>query len=389
MTEIYLDNSATTPLCEQAKRAMVSALDIYGNPSSLHKVGLAAGELLSRSREKILSTLGQRGAKPENLIFTAGGTEADNLAIFGVAYAKSRRVQNRIITTDSEHSAVESAMKKLEADGFEVVRLSTRGGVIDFDEFKTAMNERTLLVSIMTVNNETGAKYNVKELFGYAKSVNRDVVTHTDAVQGYLKCRLSPAEIGADLVSISSHKIHGPKGVGALYISPEIIKRKQIIPTLLGGGQESGFRSGTENIIGIAGFAAAAEETYKNIASNVARIQELYDYAIKKLSALDVKLNIPKGERAPHIINLTLPCIKSETMLHYLSNDGICVSSGSACSSHGKGVSRALVGFGLAPFDADCSIRVSLSHYNTKEDVDALAESLSSGISRLVRINRK
>ena len=389
MKEIYLDNSATTPLCAEAKEKMISAMEIYGNPSSLHKIGLVANNLLSDARAKVLASLGVRGAKAENLVFTSCGTEADNLAIFGVAYAKSRRASNRIITTDSEHSAVENSMKKLEEDGFEVIRLSTKNGALNFEEFKSVMNEKTLLVSIMAVNNETGARYDVKELFKYAKSVNRDVITHTDAVQGYMKCKLSPSEINADLVSISAHKIHGPKGVGALYISPEIIKKKQIVPTMIGGGQESLFRSGTENLVGIAGFAAAAEASYKNLASNIAKMRELRDYAIEKLSSLDVKLNLPSGESAPHIINLTLPCIKSETMLHHLSADGICVSSGSACSSHSKNVSRSLHGFGLSDFDADCSIRISLSHYNTKEDVDALISSLSDGISRLVRINRK
>ena len=389
MKEIYLDNSATTPLCVEAKEKMISAMEIYGNPSSLHKIGLVANDLLSDARAKVLASLGVRGAKAENLVFTSCGTEADNLALFGVAYAKSRRASNRIITTDSEHSAVENSMKKLEEDGFEVIRLSTKNGVLDLEEFKSVMNEKTLLVSIMTVNNETGAHYDVKKLFKYAKSVKADVITHTDAVQGYMKCKFSPFEINADLVSISAHKIHGPKGVGALYISPEIIKKKQIVPTMIGGGQESLFRSGTENLVGIAGFAAAAEASYKNLASNIAKMRELRDCAIEKLSALDVKLNLPSGESAPHIINLTLPCIKSETMLHHLSNDGICVSSGSACSSHSKNISRSLHGFGLSDFDADCSIRISLSHYNTKEDIDALISSLSDGISRLVRINRK
>lgn len=389
MKEIYLDNSATTPLCDEAKEKMISAMEIYGNPSSLHKIGLVANDLLSDARAKVLSSLGVRGAKAENLVFTSCGTEADNLAIFGTVYAKSRRVSNRIITTDSEHSAVENSMKKLEEDGFEIIRLSTKNGVLDFEEFKSVMNEKTLLVSLMMVNNETGAHYDVKKFFGYAKSVSRDVITHTDAVQGYMKCKFSPAEIKADLVSISAHKIHGPKGVGALYISPEIIKKKQIVPTMIGGGQENLFRSGTENLIGIAGFAAAAEASYKNLASNIAKMCELRDYAIEKLSAIDVKLNLPKGDSAPHIINLTLPCIKSETMLHHLSSSGICVSSGSACSSHSRNVSRSLHGFGLSDFDADCSIRISLSHYNTKEDIDALISSLSDGTSRLVRINRK
>ena len=386
MREIYLDNSATTPICKEAKEKMISAMEAFGNPSSLHKAGMDALRLLTEAREKLCASLFVRGAKPENLVFTSGGTESDNLAILGVAYAKSRRAQNRIITTDSEHSAVENSLKKLESEGYEVIRLSTKEGRIDPDEFKRAMNEKTLLVSIMTVNNETGAVYPIKELFSYAKSVNPDVVTHTDAVQGFMKIKASPLDMKADLVSVSSHKIHGPKGAGALYISPDVIRKKQISPMTWGGGQEKGFRSGTENVIGIVGFAAAVERAMTSFSADTAAMRTLREYAIEHLSELDVKLNIPKCEAAPHIINITLPSIKSETMLHHLSSKGIYVSSGSACSSHAKKVSRALHGFGLSDAEADCSIRMSLSHYNTNEDIDSLCEALAEGISKLVRI---
>lgn len=387
MREIYLDNSATTPICEESKKMMLDAMECFGNPSSLHKKGFESSKLIDDARAKVLASLFVRGGKAENLVFTASGTEADNLALIGVAYAKTRRA-NRIITTDSEHSAIENTLKYLENDGFEVVRLSTRNGVINIDEFKSVMNRNTLLVTIMHVNNETGAVYNVKECFKVAKEINPDVVTHTDAVQSYMKLKVSPAELCADLITISAHKIHGPKGIGALYVSPEVIKKKQLKPIIYGGGQEFGFRSGTENLIGILGFAAAADRGFKNLSKDITKMRELRVYVLEKLAQIDVKINLPDGECAPHVINITLPSIKSETMLHHLSANGIYVSSGSACSSNSatKRVSRALKGFGLTDFEADCSMRISLSPFNTKEDIDNLILNLKDGIDKLVKI---
>lgn len=387
MRDIYLDNSATTPLCEEAKEKMREAMECYGNPSSLHAKGFDASKMIAEARNKVLSSLFVRNGKAENLIFTAGGTEADNLALMGVAYAKTRRA-NRIITTDSEHSAIENTLKYLENDGFDIVRLATKNGVIDIDEFKSMMSKNTLIVSIMHVNNETGAAYNIKECFKLAKEINPDVVTHTDAVQSYMKMKVSPSDLCADLISISAHKIHGPKGVGALYVSPEVIKKKQLKPIIYGGGQEFGFRSGTENLIGIAGFGAAAERGFKNISKDISTMRENRAYAVERLSALDVKINMPERECAPHIINITLPSIKSETMLHHLSSKGIYVSSGSACSSNSatKRVSRALRGFGLSDFEADCSMRISFSPFTTKEDIDGLVINLKEGIEKLVKI---
>lgn len=387
MREIYLDNSATTPICEEAKSKMIEAMECFGNPSSLHAKGFASSKMIAEARNKVLSSLFVRNGKAENLIFTAGGTEADNLALVGVAYAKTRRA-NRIITTDSEHSAVENTLKRLEDDGFDVVRLSTKNGVISIEEFMSVMTKNTLLVSIMHVNNETGAVYNVKDCFKLAKEINPDVVTHTDAVQSYLKLKVSPSELGADLLSISSHKIHGPKGVGALYVSPEVIKKKQLKPIIWGGGQEFGFRSGTENIIGIAGFGAAAERGFKNLSKDVLKMRELRSYATEQLSMLNIRINESIKESAPHIINITLPSIKSETMLHHLSSKGIYVSSGSACSSNSatKRVSRALRGFGLTDFESDCSMRISLSPFSTKDDIDELILNLEYGIDNLVKI---
>ena len=389
MKQIYLDNSATTPLSSAAKEKMLAAMESFGNPSSLHPAGQAARKLVEDARREIAATLGLRGpVRPEQLIFTSCGSEADNLAILGTAYAKERRRGGRIITTDSEHPGVESAMLALEKDGFEVIRIPTRGGELDWNAYADALNARTFLVSIMMVNNETGAMYDVKRAFALAKAQNPDIVTHTDAVQGYLKCRFTPDTIKADLVTLSGHKIHAPKGVGALYVSQAALKRRDIVPTLLGGGQEGGFRSGTENVIGIAAFGAAAKEGFANLSKTLPHLLQLRSYAEEKLSALPVKLHIPTGARAPHILSLSLPDIKSETMVHALSESGICVSGGSACSTHAKKLSRALLSFGATENETECALRVSFSHYNTTEDVDALVDALAVNVERLVKIHR-
>ena len=389
MNTIYLDNSATTPLSDTAKAAMHEAMECYGNPSSLHKLGQDAHAMLETARKQIAASLGLRNlTDTRQILFTSCGSESDNLAILGTAYAKPRRRGGRIITTDSEHAGVENAMKALEKDGFEVVRIPTRDGILDMKAFEEALTPRTFLVSMMSVNNETGALYDLSRAFSLAKAKNPDVVTHTDAVQAYLKCRLSPASLKADLVTISAHKINGPKGVGALYVSPEALKRRDVTPLLLGGGQENGFRSGTENLVGIVGFGTAAQEGFARLADNVKHMTELRDYARERLSTLPVRLNLPNGACAPHVVNLTRPAIRSETMLHALSADGIFVSNGSACSSHSKDLSSALTAFGLTPAEIECSIRISFGVQNTREEVDALVASLGAYIERLVKIHR-
>ena len=385
---IYLDNSATTELSESAKIKMREAMDAYGNPSSRHAMGLEAKKILDNAREQVGRVLGLQRPNPENLIFTSCGSEANNTAILGAAYAKEKRRANKIITTDSEHPSVENTMRRLEADGFEVVRLTTRKGVIDEGEFLSVLDDRTLLVSAMLVNNETGALYDVKKLFSMAKRAFPNVITHCDAVQGFLKIPFNVKSLGADLISISAHKIHGPKGVGALYVSPDIIKQKKIIPYIIGGGQESGYRSGTENLIGIAGFGAAAEEEYSNFSANVAKITRLRDLCAERAVSVGAKVNIPAGQRAPHVLSVTLPDIKSETMLNFLSAKEICISAGSACSSHSKNMSPTLLGFGLTPYEADCTVRVSFSRFNSESDVKAFALALGEGIDTIIRIKR-
>ena len=388
MQTIYLDNSATTPLCPEAIAAMTEAMGTFGNPSSLHGVGQAAHTLLNRARSQVAAALGIKAVKPNELIFTSCGTEASALAIYGTIYAKPRRIGKRIITTDCEHPSVEEAMKRLEADGLEVVRISTKNGVLDTEVAIAALSEPTVLVSMMMVNNETGAHFDVAKVFAAAKAKDPRTVTHCDAVQGFLKVPFTPASIHADLVTVSAHKIHGPKGVGALYIHPDIIKTKRIVPYLPGGGQESGLRSGTENVIGICGFGAAAKIGFATRNQDYARMTALRDRLEGKLCEMGVQMNIPAANRAPHVLNLTLPDIKSQTMLNFLSAKGICISSGSACSSHSTHVSPSLAAFGLSAHEADCSLRVSFSAQNTEADVDALCEALGQGIQTLVRIRR-
>ena len=383
---IYLDNSATTNLTDAAKKSMISAMECFGNPSSKHIMGTNAKKMLDIARENIGKCFGMNGASNDKIFFTASGTEANNTAIFGSVYAKKRQKGAKIITTDSEHSSVENAMKRLEDDGFTVVRLKTRGGVLDIEEFRASLDDSVILVSLMMVNNETGAVYDVERCFSLAKAKNPDIVTHCDAIQGFLKVPFTPKKIKADLVSVSAHKIHGPKGVGALFVSAEILKRRLLVPYLVGGGQESGFRSGTENMIGICGFSAAAVEGFSDFRVNFDKMTALREACIKMLDGSEIRVNKPSGKCAPHILSLTLPRIKSETMLNFLSSKGICVSSGSACSSHSRNISSALVGFGIPDTEADTTIRVSFSSYNTNDDVKSLVDALNEGVKTLVKI---
>ena len=380
---IYLDNSATTELSENVKKAMITAMDCYGNPSSLHTEGLAARKLLMDSRAAVMSALGERSGK---IIFTSCGSEASNLVFFGASRAKSRRVAKRIVITDSEHPSVENPAVALEKEGFEVFRISTKGGRLDEASVEEAMSQPVFIVSLMLVNNETGAVYDVGKVFRIAKAKYPDVICHCDAVQGFLKLPFTPTGIGADAVTLSGHKIHAPKGVGALWISDRAVKEKRFSPIILGGGQEDGFRSGTENTIEIAGFAEAAREGKASFASDAELMRGVRDYfmGLPELAERNIRINSPEFA-APHIISITMPGIRSETVLHFLSAKGICVSAGSACSSRSGKQSRALLAFGLTKKEADCTVRASLSRFNTREDVKALAAALAEAADTLIR----
>ena len=386
--EIYLDNSATTPLSSAARSAIEECLEEYGNPSSLHALGQRAEKRIKAAREAVLSGLGVR-ARDGELIFTSCGTEATALAFFGAAHAKERRTASRILISDSEHPSVKNTAMALVREGFEVVEIPTVGGVLDSAAIVAALDKPVFMASFMLVNNETGALYDVADAFKRIRARYPDAITHCDAVQGFMKIPFTPATLGADMISVSGHKLHAPKGVGALYVCADTVKRKRIVPYLYGGGQERGMRSGTENTVGIAAFGASVADIKAREGEVRQHLAELYTYAAERLSALEgVILNIPTGARVDHILNMTVPNIKSETVLHFLSADGVYVSSGSACSSHSGKPSSALMAFGLSAERADQSLRVSFSEYNTKEDIDALVTSLSSALARLVRVRR-
>jgi len=376
---LYFDNSATTKPTEAVITEMSRGMrELWGNPSSLHTKGYEAEKELTKTRATILGALHIRDRKAE-LIVTASGSAPHNLALFGTMHAKEKNRGKKLITTKSEHPAVLNCARKLEAEGYEVVYLSAKGGEIDVEQYSNALDKNTVMVSIMSVNNETGARYDIKKLFAMAKAVNPEVVTHSDAVQAFMKIRLAPETLKCDLMTLSAHKIHGPKGIGALYVAPEIIKAKKLVPHILGGDQEKGFRSGTENLPAVLGFAEAVKSgVYPQ------SVAELRQYIIDNLDP-EIRPNIPVFH-APHIINVTLPDIKSETMLHFLSAKGIYVSSGSACSSNSGHANYVLPDFGLSEREADHSIRISLDNTQTEKDANILLAALKEGIDTLVRV---
>lgn len=383
--KIYLDNSATTALSPSVKEAMAAAMEIYGNPSSLHTAGDEAGRMLSVARDQIFAAAGFRQADGWRVIFTASGSEANNLALFGAARAKKHFPSKRILITDSEHPSVARAAERLGGEGFEIVEISTKGGALDMAQLRAEAMKGVFMASFMLVNNETGALYDIDSAARTVRAIAPDALIHCDAVQGFLRQNLPRVSCGIDMISVSAHKIHGPKGVGALIVSPAVIKRRALSPVIYGGGQEEGLRSGTENLIGIAGFGKAATEGRLAFTANAEKLKSLYLYATARLAECGVVLNIPENH-VDHIISLTLPNIKSQTMLNFLSAKGICVSSGSACSSHDKKISPSLRAFGLSDKAADSTIRVSLCAENTREDIDSLVAALELGIRSLVKI---
>lgn len=388
MKQIYLDNSATTRICDEALDKYVTvSKECYGNPSSLHGLGFDAEKLLDAARTEICNSLGAKGA---TVIFTASGTEANNLAIIGRAMAKERYKKGaKIITTMGEHASVDGPLNMLEGMGYKIARIPTLGGEIDMDALKKELTGDVILVSMMMVNNETGALYDSAEVSKLMKAKCPEALLHIDATQSYLKIPFTKAKCCADMITISSHKIEGPKGVGALVVDGGVMKAKGLAPIILGGGQEGGMRSGTENVPGIAAFGEAVRLGSMAVRQRYAHLCGLKAYLIEQIESdealSEISITKPKAS-APHILNITLPKIKSETMLHYLSSLGIYVSSGSACSSNSAHLSSALTAFGRSSSEADSSIRISLSHRNTKEDIDGLVDGLKSGLARLSRI---
>ncbi len=389
---IYFDNSATTRPSEGCVRVITEALrSDFANPSSLHGAGHDVHKKVEAARDIILSTLGT-DQKKHRLIFTSGGSEANNLALLGVGRSKNWHFKPKMLVGDGEHPSVEKCALQLEKEGFEVVRISTRGGEIDLGEVRAHADMRTVLASFMAVNNETGARYDVSEAFRIIKEANPDCVCHCDCVQAYLKIMINANALGADLISVSAHKIHGPKGIGALILHPGIFKRRLLEPVIYGGGQEYSLRAGTENTAYILGFAQAASESRAAMRELNAAAAEILSYIEKKVESdprlAGFTLNRPK-KAVPYIISITTPNTKSETMLHFLSGEGICVSSGSACSSHSKEMSPALRAYGLESDAADRTIRVSLSRENTLAEAERFVDALARGAQSLVGIKRR
>ncbi|MBQ0084397.1 MAG: cysteine desulfurase [Clostridiales bacterium] len=371
---VYFDNSATTKPCATAIKYINEALTVnWGNPSSLHTLGISAEDELNKTRECVASLLSCRS---DEIFFTSGGTESNNLAILGAALSRKKR-GNRIVTTAVEHPSVLQTVKLLEEFGFEVIRLHTNlSGKVSEDDIKSAIDKNTILVSIMLVNNETGAVQPIKTAADAIKESSAPALLHCDAVQAFGKLSINPAKLGIDLLSASGHKIHASKGVGILY------KKKGVnIKTLIGGGgQEKGLRSGTEGVVQIAGLRGAIEEI-GNIEENFKKISTLNSYAREKLlkSGL-IKINSP-ADALPYLLNISVLGYRSETLLHFLDSKGIFVSSGSACAKGEK--SYVLTELGLSAKEIDSALRISFSRFNKTEEIDILCKALEQACNTI------
>ena len=372
---IYLDNAATTRPCAEAVEAAVEAMTVnYGNPSSLHKAGLEAQLLVDKARKIIAGSI---GADPSCVYFTSGATESNNLALRGAAGAYGRR-KKKIVISAVEHASVDETASALEAQGFEVVRVSPReDGRLYSADFLNACDENTFLISMMLVNNETGYILPVKETFTAVKRKYPDIITHCDCVQGYMKLPVKVNAMCADMISLSAHKIHGVKGVGAIYIK----KGVRVVPIVTGGKQEKGIRSGTESVPLIAAFGAAAEKLLPTIGERYERVGTLKKYLLDRLSGIDgTAVNSPE-DGSPYVVNISAEGRRSEIMLHFLESKEIYVSSGSACS---KGQQSGVLGqFGIKDKRADSAIRISMTAETTEEELDRLAEAIAEGFEKV------
>lgn len=372
---IYLDNAATTKPCGEAVSAAVDAMtENYGNPSSLHRAGLDAQLAVDKARKAIAASI---GADSSEIYFTSGATESNNLALRGISAAYGRK-RRKIVISSVEHASVDETASALEKNGFEIVRISPRDdGRFYADDFISACDENTCLVSMMLVNNETGYIMPVRETFMAVKRSFPEVITHCDCVQGYMKLPIKAASLGADLISLSAHKIHGVKGVGAIYIK----KGVRVIPIVTGGKQEKGIRSGTESVPLIAAFGAAVDKFRPTIAERYERVSQLKAHLLEKIGGIEnVAVNSP-SDGSPYVINISAVGKRSEIMLHFLESKGIYVSSGSACS---KGQQSGVLGeFGISGKRADGAVRISITAQTTEEELDEFAEALAEGMTKI------
>ena len=367
---IYFDNSATTRPCEAAVAAVTNALtENWGNPSALYQFGIDAAKTLRTARAQVATAM---GAEPDRVFFTSGGTEADNWAIMGTVKRLGKRGKH-IVTTAIEHHAVLNTMKDLEAQGYEVTYLQPDvQGRISLDMLKAALRPDNILVTVMMVSNEDGSVMPIAQMAKLTHKICPNAVFHTDAVQGFLKVLFSAKTLGADLISVSSHKVHGPKGCGALYISPRL---RSFPALLLGGGQESGYRSGTEGTPAIFGFAAACNALLLTLREDIQTEKEHLDKVIRGVSKMD-GVQINGCHEAPHILSLSIPGVPTQNSINILQDAGICVSAGSACAKGHR--SHTLTAMNLSPERMDSSFRISLSRETTEEDIAALLNGIQS-----------
>lgn len=382
--EAYLDNSATTRCLDEVADVVRKVLcEDYGNPSSMHRKGIESEQYIRNAKEVFAKIL---KVQPKEIFFTSGGTESDNWAILGSAAANARRGKH-IITTKIEHPAVLESMKHLEGQGFEVTYLGVnRYGVVDVEELKKALRPDTILVSVMHTNNEIGAVQPVSEIGQALKTYNPEILFHVDAVQGFGKFQIYPKKMNIDMLSVSGHKIHGPKGVGILYVGDRV----KIHPVIFGGGQQKGMRSGTENVPGYAGIAKAAEILYQNFDTDTERLYLLKQYFIDRITTIEgVTVNGPTGrDSAPHIVSASVRGVRSEVLLHALEEKGIFVSAGSACASNHPHTSETLKAIGLEKELLSSTLRFSFSVFTTKEELDYTFKAMCDMIPMLRKYSR-
>ncbi len=384
---VYLDNAATTKPFESVKEKMIETLgESYGNPSSLHSKGVEAEQYIKEAKKIIASNL---KVEEKEIIFTSGGTESNNMALIGTALA-NQRAGKHIITTKIEHPSVHNPLVYLENNGFHITYLNVdSNGHVKINELLDAINEETILVSIMFVNNEIGAVEDVETISKAIKEKKKDIIFHVDAIQAYGKYRIYPKRMGIDLLSVSAHKIHGPKGIGFLYIKEKV----KVKPIIYGGEQQKGMRSGTENVPGIAGMGQAVKEIYTNHEERCEKLYELKSYFIEKVKELgEVTINGLDGmkvkDTAPHVISVSFAGIRSEVLLHSLAEKGVYVSAGSACASNHPQISGTLKAIGVKKELLDSTLRFSLSVFTTKEELDYTLEALKELLPMLRKYRR-
>ena len=391
--ECYLDNSATTKVYPEVVELMNKImLEDYGNPSSVHTKGVEAEKYVTEATKRIAKAL---KVSEKEIIFTSGGTESDNLALIGAAMAY-KRAGNHIITSKIEHPAILNTVRFLEAEGFKVDYLDVdETGVVKLDDLKAKLSKETILVSVMHTNNEVGSLQPVEEIAKIVKDYNKDIIFHVDAVQGFTKSLIYPKRSNIDLLSVSGHKIHGPKGIGFLYANEKI----RLKPITFGGGQQKGLRNGTLNTPGIAGIGLACEMGTKDIPGESERLYELKGFFLQEVDKIDKVAvngcvkdengNYKVRETAPHIMNISVLGLRSEVMLHALEEKGIYVSAGSACASHSKKESSTLKAMGADAATMDGALRISMSEFTTKEELEYVLETLKEIIPFYSRFVRK